>query len=245
MGGDVQRAAARSVAARKAPASIPRSSSVISSSNCATPRASRRSIIPRRSAAWPRIRRSPRAFPSARRFHSAPVIRLADALRVHLGHCAEADGRWRLFAFADADERPPCARSANSSATSERSPIRRATPPGGDFDAVIDLRAVFQQGHRELALEAMPAALTPRKGRYGLIDYEKMFCPDPGDDIFAARGVDRRRRARHRAPRPICRAACCRSTLTTRSPRSSTASCRRRASLPDILCEGKYLFGCC
>jgi phenol 2-monooxygenase len=52
---------------------------------------------------------------------------------------------------------------------------------------------VFQQAHRELAIEAMPALLLPKKGRYGLRDYEKMFCPDikSGQDIFAMRGIDR------------------------------------------------------
>jgi len=41
----------------------------------------------------------------------------------------------------------------------------------------------------------MPSFLLPRKGRYGLIDYEKMFCPDlkSGQDIFDMRGVDRER----------------------------------------------------
>ena len=55
------------------------------------------------------------------------------------------------------------------------------------------MRAVFQQGHRHLALEAMPAFLLPAKGRYGLRDYEKMFCPDlkAGQDIFDLRGIDR------------------------------------------------------
>jgi len=39
----------------------------------------------------------------------------------------------------------------------------------------------------------MPSFLLPRKGRYGLCDYEKMFCPDlrSGNDIFAMRGIDR------------------------------------------------------
>ena len=134
-------------------------------------------------------------FPVGRRFHSAPVIRLADARRVQLGHCAEADGRWRLYAFAD-DREPASEQSTLRAlgeflAASERSPIRRHTPRGADFDAVIDLRAIFQQGHREIALETTPAALSPRKGRYGLRDYEKIFCADLGDDVFAARGVDR------------------------------------------------------
>jgi phenol 2-monooxygenase len=58
---------------------------------------------------------------------------------------------------------------------------------------VIDVRAIFQQGHRELALQEMPGYLLPRKGRYGLMDYEKMFCPDlkGGNDIFEMRGIDR------------------------------------------------------
>ena len=39
----------------------------------------------------------------------------------------------------------------------------------------------------------MPAFLLPRKGRYGLRDYEKMFCADlrAGKDVFDMRGVDR------------------------------------------------------
>ena len=47
----------------------------------------------------------------------------------------------------------------------------------------------------ELAIEAMPSFLLPRKGRYGLRDYEKMFCPDlkSGHDIFTMRGIDRER----------------------------------------------------
>jgi phenol 2-monooxygenase (NADPH) len=133
------------------------------------------------------------------RFHSAPVIRLADAKPVHLGHAAKADGRWRLFAFAAADD-PAAAGSGVQDlceflAEAERSPVRRYTPAGEDIDSVIDVRAVFQQGHRELGLEGMPSLLLPRKGRYGLRDYEKMFCPDlrGGGDIFDMRGIDRER----------------------------------------------------
>src|SRR6476620_7539059 len=38
------------------------------------------------------------------RFHSAPVIRVADAKPVHLGHTVKADGRWHVFAFAGAGD---------------------------------------------------------------------------------------------------------------------------------------------
>ncbi|MCA1432778.1 FAD-binding monooxygenase [Bradyrhizobium sp. BRP20] len=131
------------------------------------------------------------------RFHSAPVVRLADAKPVHLGHAARADGRFRIYAFSP-DENPAASGSAiralcNFLAESRKSPIRRYTPVGADIDSVIDLRAVFQQDHRELAIEAMPPMLLPSKGRYGLYDYEKMFCPDlkSGHDVFTMRGIDR------------------------------------------------------
>lgn len=132
-----------------------------------------------------------------KRFHSAPVIRLADAKPVHLGHAAQADGRFRIYAFSGA-ENPAAVGSAiralcNFLTEARESPVRRFTSEGADVDAVIDLRAVFQQDHRELAVEAMPSLLLPRKGRYGLLDYEKMFCPDLKSchDVFTMRGIDR------------------------------------------------------
>jgi len=40
--------------------------------------------------------------------------------------------------------------------------------------------------------DAMPSVLLPRKGTFGLVDYEKMFSPDPkAGDIFDLRGVNR------------------------------------------------------
>jgi phenol 2-monooxygenase len=130
------------------------------------------------------------------RFHSAPVVRLGDAKPVQLGHTVKADGRWRLFAFADRTE--PSAPSARIRAlcdflASNESPARRYLPADADIDALIDVRAVFQQPHRSLDLNAMPSFLLPSKGRYGLRDYEKMFCADPRADIFDLRGVDRDR----------------------------------------------------
>jgi phenol 2-monooxygenase len=137
-------------------------------------------------------------FVVGKRFHSAPVIRLADAKPLHLGHVVEADGRFRIFAFAGegnpAAENSAIRRLCDFLAGSPQSPVRKYTRHGEDIDAVIDVRAVFQQAHRDLAIETMPALLLPRKGRSGLFDYEKMFCAEPkgGDDIFAMRGIDRK-----------------------------------------------------
>jgi hypothetical protein len=133
------------------------------------------------------------------RFHSAPVIRLADAKPVHLGHVVKADGRWRIFAFAGAED--PTASNSGIRALVRFS--RRGAgvaceeihPAGEDIDAVIDVRAVFQQAIMSSPIEAMPSFLLPRKGRYGLRDYEKVFCADlkSGKDIFTMRGIDRER----------------------------------------------------
>ena len=134
-------------------------------------------------------------FPVGTRFHSAPVIRLADAKRVHLGHAAGADGAWRLYIFADGLDPVYAgshARRLCEFLASDASPLRRFTPARAEPDSVIDVRAIFQQGHRQLSVDAMPSVLLPRKGKFALIDYEKMFCPDPdGDNIFDLRQVNR------------------------------------------------------
>jgi phenol 2-monooxygenase len=131
------------------------------------------------------------------RFHSAPVMRYWDAKRVELGHAIKADGRWRVLVFAGAgDPGSPdsrLARLCSFLADSPESPIRKYTPAGADIDAVIDVRAVVQHDHRELAPELIPPLLTPQKGRYGLRDYEKLYCTQlKGEaDIYERRGIDR------------------------------------------------------
>ncbi|MEM7301620.1 MAG: FAD-dependent monooxygenase [Pseudomonadota bacterium] len=132
------------------------------------------------------------------RFHSGPVIRLADAKPLQLGHVLKVDGRWRLIAFAPSrDTGLPVGQIAHLCdylRGDPNSPIARYTPSDADADSVFDVRAVFQSHHQELAIEAMPEFLKPIKGRLGLIDYEKIFCPDlkQGPDIFDLRGVDRK-----------------------------------------------------
>jgi phenol 2-monooxygenase len=133
-------------------------------------------------------------FPVGMRFHSAPVVRLADAKPVHLGHAARADGAWRLYVFADrtAPDAGSPFRELCDFLESDASPIARFTPAGADPDSVIDVRAVLQQGHRDVAVDEMPPVLLPRKGRFGLIDHEKIFCPDPkAGDVFDLRGINR------------------------------------------------------
>ena len=119
------------------------------------------------------------------RFHSAPVVRLADAKPMQLGHVLKADGRWRAIAFA-----PTFDAGQAGGPIAELCSVQKDRPD-------IDLRAVFQQSHRDLAVDAMPARLLPRRGRLQLTDYENVFCPDLKDepDLFDLRGIDRHRGA--------------------------------------------------
>jgi phenol 2-monooxygenase len=137
-----------------------------------------------------------KGFTIGMRFHSAPVVRMADAKPMQLGHVARADAAWRIYAFADARGERLLA-LAEYLAHAPTSPVIRHTPQGADVDSVIDLRAVFQQSHRDLKVESLPPILLPRKGHFGLIDYEKVYCPDlkQGLDIFDLRGIDRSRGA--------------------------------------------------
>ncbi len=135
------------------------------------------------------------------RFHSAPVIRMADGRHMQLGEALAADGRWRLVAFAgrgdDAGPTSPVGRLCDHLVGSAQSPLRRYTPAGADADAIFDVRCVFQQSHHQLVITAMPELLFPHKGRFGLRDYEKAFCAlagtplQPSQDIYSMRRIDR------------------------------------------------------
>ncbi|WP_122077359.1 FAD-dependent monooxygenase [Pseudophaeobacter sp. EL27] len=134
-------------------------------------------------------------FEIGRRFHSAPVVRAADAMQMQLGHVAEADGRWRIYAFAGkesgegSDIYQLCEWLMNDLA----SVVQRYRRPDEDVDAVIDLRAVFQQSFDALLYQDFPEILKPFTGLLGLQDHEKIFCVDHkgAGDIFEMRGVHR------------------------------------------------------
>ena len=138
-------------------------------------------------------------FEIGRRFHSAPVVRLADVKPMQLGHVAEADGRWRIYLFASKEysssEGSAIHRLADWLERDPDSPVVQFTRKDEDIDGLFDVRAVFQQTFDELEYENMHSLLRPRTGRLGLQDYEKVFCVDHKGlgDIFDMRGIDRDR----------------------------------------------------
>ena len=138
-----------------------------------------------------------RGFEIGMRFHSAPVIRLADGKPMHLGHVQKADARWLLLAFAGGrravNQIDSLSRLCEALHSDPASPLAEFVKDGEEIDALFDLRAVLQAHHRDVQITDLPPALLPAKGRLGLLDYEKVFCADHrrGSDIFAIRGVDR------------------------------------------------------
>lgn len=132
-----------------------------------------------------------------RRFHSAPVVRVADAKQLQLGHVADADARWRLYAFAgksdSSNQGSAIHKLADWLQNDANSPVVKYTPQNENIDSVIDFRAMFQQTFDELAYEEMPSLLIPTKGKLGLQDHEKVFCADHKGfgDFYDMRGIDR------------------------------------------------------
>ncbi|HRP99358.1 MAG TPA: 3-hydroxybenzoate 4-monooxygenase, partial [Terrimesophilobacter sp.] len=113
---------------------------------------------------------------------------------VHLGHHHRADGRWRVYAFADgttAGEASVLADWAEWMADGD-SPVARFTPVSADRDRVFDVKVIYQQTYEQVDLGRVPDIFLPRVGDYGLIDYEKVYAADPRrGDIFEERDIDR------------------------------------------------------
>jgi phenol 2-monooxygenase len=132
-----------------------------------------------------------------RRFHSAPVVRLSDAKQMQLGHVAQADARWRIYAFAGQTDSGFGNSAIHNLATwleaNSESPVVKHTRQDEDVDAVIDVRFVFQQTFDQLAYENMSSLLKPKTGSMGLQDQGKVFCVDHKGlgDIYAMRGINR------------------------------------------------------
>lgn len=133
-------------------------------------------------------------FPIGKRFKSAPVVRVADAVPAHLGHHAKADGRWRIYAFSGREPitaDSPLTQWATWLDQDPASPLNLYTPADGDRDAVFDVKLVSQQTHHDFATIDAPAVFRPNVGPFGLTDHELIYAANPAADIFDLRGIDR------------------------------------------------------
>ncbi|MDR4533268.1 FAD-binding monooxygenase [Glutamicibacter sp. PS] len=133
-------------------------------------------------------------YPVGKRFKSAPVTRLGDNNPVELGHHHRADGRYRIYVFADApapghDSKVEAL--AQWLAESEQSPVKRFTPRDSDIDSVFDIKVIYQQPYTEFNFTDAPKIFRPSTGKFGLTDYEKVYAALEGNDIFEARQISR------------------------------------------------------
>ncbi|AZS44705.1 3-hydroxybenzoate 4-monooxygenase [Microbacterium oleivorans] len=130
-------------------------------------------------------------FPVGKRLKSAEVVRVADGNVVHLGHHAKADGRWRVYAFADQS----CERLADWAEWfgSASGPNARHAPVGADPDAVFDAKVIYPRSYEDVEMAAVPGVFRPHSGPLGLMDWEKVYAAGPSTwtdvDIFAERGI--------------------------------------------------------
>ncbi|TGD40125.1 FAD-binding monooxygenase [Brevibacterium aurantiacum] len=135
-------------------------------------------------------------FPVGKRFKSARVQRNCDANYIHLGHRARADGRWRVYVFADV----PSPTDATSSKVTEladwlnadpASPLVKYRRAGEDLDSLLELSVIYQQGHTEFSFPDVPTVFRPHVGEFDLEYVEKIYATLPDEDIFDVRGISR------------------------------------------------------
>lgn len=137
-------------------------------------------------------------FPVGKRFRSSPVVRVCDSFPLELGHQARADGRWRIYAFADRGEAGTAtalSAFADWLGTASDSPVS-LTPSPLDRNAWLDAKVIYQQRSDEVDITAVPAVFTPTVGEFQLTDRENVYAAGPApdgtaNDIFDERGIDR------------------------------------------------------
>ncbi len=133
-------------------------------------------------------------YPIGKRFKSARVARVCDTNPLHLGHQHTADGRYRIYVFAD-PAKPAAASATRDLAewlhSSPDSPIAVHTPAGRDTSALLDVKVIYQQGHHDVVMNDVPDAFKPVVGPFELINLENVFATLPDDDVFEARGISR------------------------------------------------------
>ncbi len=133
-------------------------------------------------------------FPIGKRFKSTEVMRRADNRWRHLGHLHEADGRWRVYVFADMA--PPALEGTATADFAQwwqhdpASPRMLYTPKVGDTDAIFDTKVIYQQDYTEVEPGNVPDAFKPIKTPFGLVDVNQIFASGHGRDIFRDRQID-------------------------------------------------------
>lgn len=134
-----------------------------------------------------------KGYPVGKRFKSAQVVRRGDREVYHLGHLARADGRWRMYVFADGpkpSEASQVGALAEWLVSDDLSPFA-GTVAGRRRQDWIDAKVIYQQQKDEFEFLDAPAAFRPTYGRFSTMQYGNVFAVLPKEDIFDVREVSR------------------------------------------------------
>lgn len=120
-------------------------------------------------------------FPIGRRFKSAMTGRVCDLVLTQIGHEHVADGRWRVYVFAD------------SALPGQSELLNRWSDWAADAlpQDLFDTKLIHQQQYTDFDMSDVPAAFKPKTGRFELTDMEKAFGGLPDQDIFEERSISR------------------------------------------------------
>ena len=133
-------------------------------------------------------------YPVGKRFRSAETVRVSDGNRLHLGHLHKADGRFRLYVFADEDglsNDSKTAKWADWLANDPESPLVKFTPEGADKSSVFDVKVIYQDDYADINVHEVPAIFRSEVGPYGVEDLNNVFGSGLGTDIFEERGINK------------------------------------------------------
>lgn len=144
-----------------------------------------------------------KGYPIGKRFKSAVAVRKCDARPMHLGHLHEADGRYRIYAFADApvpsDKNSKMTKFAEWLEHDPASPLQKYVAKGQDFVERFDVKAIYQQNVNDFEITDVPTVFRPVTGQCRTRDWELVFGKnlvreerrDYEADIFEWREVSR------------------------------------------------------
>ncbi|BEI84614.1 hypothetical protein CcaverHIS002_0500150 [Cutaneotrichosporon cavernicola] len=128
-----------------------------------------------------------KGYPVGKRFKSTLVSRRSDGNPVHLGHTALADGKYRIYVFAD----PPKAGQPSKVADLGRWLQEDPASPIQGRQHWFDVKVIYQQRHNDFELLDTPDVFRPAYGKFGVRQYDRIFGVHPQVDIFEERGLSR------------------------------------------------------
>src|SRR5690625_4883280 len=120
-------------------------------------------------------------FPIGRRFKSAMTGRVCDLVPTQIGHEHVADGRRRVYVFAD------------SAIPGQSEVLKRWSDWVMDAlpQDLFDTKLIHQQEYTDFDMSDVPTTFKPKTGRFELTDMEKAFGVLQDQDIFEERSISR------------------------------------------------------